>query len=266
MATIKYLNMVETKKYTDGERDWNATKKFVGLDLYGEKGARFLANVIGYIYDGTYLNRMGTTIGGGLFAQCSCSVVIDAKGQVGILFNRYDRVYKYVRIARGETEKLKSIKDKLANEVKKFWNELAMTHHLLEINVVTNIDKAGDVSTQEEKINWNEYRYLYEILKSRDPKKIEKKYGTKAKDAMIGKKIEDQFVLASLETMDAEFDRICKEEEEEMKSLQKKHNEEYTEMRYRQEEEKKASIQKYKAMKDNIEQQRNMIKEGAFAA
>lgn len=266
MATLKYLNMAETKEYSKGKSNWNAIKKFVGLGLYGEKGARFLAHVISYIHEGTYRSRRGTTIGGGIFAQCGGSVAIDEKGEVGILFDRYERVYKYVRVACGETEKLKSIKDKLANEVKKFWNEETKNDHLLEIKIRTDVSKADENSSLEDMINWNEYRFLYEILKSRDPKKIEKKYGIKAKESMIGQKIEDQFVLASLETMDAEYDRICKEEEKEMQDLQKKYSEEYAELRKRHEAEKTATTQKFKDLKNQIEQQRNMIKEGTFAA
>lgn len=285
---VIYLNTRDTKNFTKGVKDWMTIKKFIGLDIYGKKSAYLLANVIDNCFKRAR-GLVGKTIGSKFFLEGGSSIAINSNDEIGILFSRYNTISK-LRNARGDFERLKTIKDMLANEIQMYWKERAVPGKEIEIHAT--LVKNNNNEKVVDRVSWSEYGLLYEVLKSSDLKKIEKKYDTKVKDSMIGQKIEDQFILTALEMLDAEFDKICREEDEGRKAMKKIHADEYyeirarwedekksgiitawdnaeyaeyTEMRHRQEKETKAFILKYKNEKERIDQQKEMIKNGLFA-
>ena len=254
---VNFLNVEDTEKFTKGVQSWSESKKFIGLGIYSERAAQLLASVIRYKWNDTRNGRFGNTVGGGLIVQTNGDVAINCHGEVGILFAKYGNIGKFLRIACGPAEQLKSIKDKIANDLKKFWNYMTPNSELeIDIDGCT-----GDGERFDAKFNYNEFRTLYEILKSRDSKKIKSKYGVANFKEMIGEKNEDQFALMATETIMTEINKLVKEREAEAKRLEDEHRRISNELWEKQKKEKEDSKnfynEKIKELEDQIKMMRN---------
>jgi hypothetical protein len=255
---VNILNVEDTAKFTQGVQSWSETKKFIGLGIYSERAAQLLANVIRYKWNETRNGRYGNTIGGGMIVQTNGDVAINCHGEVGILFAKYGNIGKFLRIACGPAEQLKSIKDKIANDLKNFWKYRTPNNELeITIDGFTDNGEAFDA-----KINYNEFRTLYEVLKSRDSKKIQSKYGTANFKEMIGKKNEDQFALMATETIMAEINNLVKERDSEAKRLEEEHRQINNEMYKKQKEEKENSKNFYNGKIKELEDQIKIMRSG----
>lgn len=254
---VNILNVEDTEKFTKGVQSWSESKKFIGLGIYSERAAQLLASVIRYKWNDTRNGRYGNTVGGGMIVQTNGDVAINCHGEVGILFGKYGNIGKFLRIACGPAEQLKSVKDKIANDLKKFWNYKTPNSELeIEIDGIIGEDERFDA-----KFNYNEYRTLYEVLKSRDSKKIQSKYGTANFKEMIGEKNEDQFALMATETIMTEINKLVKEREAEAKRLEDEHRQASNELWEKQKKEKEASKnfynEKIKELEDQIKAMRS---------
>ena len=255
---VNFLNVEDTEKFTKGIQNWSETKKFIGLGIYSERAAQLLASVIRYKWNDTRNGRYGNTVGGGLIVQTNGDVAINCHGEVGILFNKYGNIGKFLRIACGPAEQLKSIKDKLANDLKKFWNYKTPNSELeIDIDGCT-----GDGERFDAKFNYNEFRTLYEVLKSRDSKKIQSKYGAANFKEMVGEKNEDQFALMATETIMAEINKLVNEREDEAKRLEEEHRQIHRDMYEKQKAEKEASKNFYNEKIKELEDQIKMMRSG----
>ena len=254
---VNFLNVEDTEKFTKGVQSWSESKKFIGLGLYSERAAQLLASVIKYKWSNTRNGRFGSTMGGGMIVQANGDVAINCHGEVGILFAKYGNIGKFLRIACGPAEQLKSIKDKIANDLKKFWNYKTPNNEL-EIGID---GCTGDGERFDAKFNYNEFRTLYEVLKSRDAKKIQTKYGTANFKEMAGEKNEDQFALMATETIMAEINKLVQERESEAKRLEDEHRRISNELWEKQKKEKEDSKnfynEKIKELEDQIKAMRN---------
>ena len=74
-----------------------------------------------------YYNDTYFLCGGGLFVKCNAEVAISSVREVCLKFKEDGNEYikKYVRVASGVDEMTKAIKEKIANELKKFWTTYA---------------------------------------------------------------------------------------------------------------------------------------------
>jgi hypothetical protein len=253
---VNFLNVEDTDKFTKGTQNWSGTMKFVGLGFYSERAAHLLANVIRYKWNESRCGRFGKTIGGGMIVQTNGDVAINCHGEVGILFAKYGTIGNFLRIACGPAEQIKSIKDKLANDLKNFWR-FSTPNNELEIGIE---GCTGDNERFDAKINYNEFRTLYEVLKSRDSKKIKAKYGTASFKEMIGERNEDQFTLNATETIMAEINKLVKEREAEDKRLEEEHRQFNNEMWKKQKKEKEDSKNFYNEKIKELEEQIKMIR------
>ena len=261
---VNFLNVEDTEKFTQGVSSWSNTKKFLGLGIYSERAAQLLASVIRYKWNETRTGRYCNTIGGGMIVQTNGDVAINCHDEVGILFEKYNNMGKFLRIACGPAEQIKSIKDKLANDLKNFWKYRTPNNELeIDIDGCT-----GDGERFDAKFNYNEFRVLYEVLKSRDSKKIKSKYGTANFKEMIGEKNEDQFALLATETIMREINRLVKEREGSAKRLEDEHRQIIHEMYERQKKEKEENINYYnnkiKELEDQIKAMRSALQEQAL--
>ena len=119
----------------------------------------------------------------------------------------------------------------------------------------------GDGERFDAKFDYNEFRTLYEVLKSRDSKKIQSKYGTANFKEMVGEKNEDQFALMATETIMAEINKLVQERETEAKRLEDEHRRISNELWEKQKKEKEDSKnfynEKIKELEDQIKAMRN---------
>ena len=254
---VNFLNVEDTEKFTQGIQSWSETIKFVGLGIYSERAAQLLASVIRYKWNDIRIGRHGNTVGGGMIVKANGDVTINCHGEVGILFAKYENIGKFLRIACGPAEQHKSIKDKIANDLKKFWNYKTPNSELeIDIDGCT-----GDGERFDAKFNYNEFRTLYEVLKGRDSKKIKTKYGNSNFKEMIGEKNEDQFVLMATETIMTEINKLVKEREAEDKRLEDEYRriskELWEKLKKEKEDSKNFYNEKIKELEDQIKAMRN---------
>jgi uncharacterized DUF497 family protein len=186
--------------------------------------------------------------GGGLFIKADAEIVMNSVGEVCILFKNAGRINDYMRLARGEAETIKCIRDRLGNEVKKFWNSFCW-------NPVN--EKTGLITIKDNKtITFKEYRIIYELLKNRDPEKIKVKYGESDFNAIIGNKVEDQFIISAIETIKKEIANIISTREAELKetknTYQEKCNILYREQRQKEEKIVEDSSKKITELEEQI--------------
>lgn len=245
---------MEIRKLTAAteEQIKNETEAFFDLGLTSQKAAVLLNYLFtkkmlscpskrGYYYS----KDADSVIGGGLIVKGKAQVTINDMNEVGVYFRDRWSIGKYVRVASGRTEIIKSIKDKIGNELKKLWKthrdeqiiidvkEYTQIHGtsnenlIIDQNVVTTNDSGRKIIV----ISLNEYRALYEFLKSREPSKIKERYGTKAFDTMVGHRIEDQFLLSAIDVIKNEIKNVEHECTELCKKAEEDFNESYNKIK-----------------------------------
>jgi hypothetical protein len=193
-----------------------------------------------------------------MIVKTNGDMAINCHGEVGILFAKYESIGKFLRIACGPAEQLNSIKNKIANDLKNFWKCRTPNNELeIDIDGCTSDGERFDA-----KFNYNEFRVLYEVLKSRDSKKIQSKYGTANFKEMIGEKNEDQFALMAAETIMAEINKLVKEREAEDKRLEEEYRRNSNELWEKNKKEKAASKNFYNGKIKELEDQIKMMKNG----
>ena len=209
------------------------------LGVYSEKAAILLNEVInwkintciekyveakknGYVYPPRYFNDDDDfpIKGGGLFVKCNAEVAISTISEVCLKFKEVGDEYikKYIRAAFGVDEMTKAIKEKIANELKKFWEA-----HSKEINNNGMLKiKSTNESGEENVFEYREadYLVLYEFLKGRNVNKLKSKYDQTKLDEMIGKRVEDQFVITAVETIQNEIAKIAETCEDEIYNME----------------------------------------------
>ena len=211
-------------------------------------------------------------IGGGLIVKGKAQVTINDMNEVGVYFRDRWSIGKYVRVASGRTEIIKSIKDKIGNELKKRckahrdeqiiidvkeYTQMYGTSNenlVIDQNIVTTNDSGRKIIV----ISLNEYRALYEFLKNREPSKIKERYGTKAFDTMVGHRIEDQFLLSAIDVIKNEIKNVEHECTELCKKAEEDFNESYNKIR-RDRDSAKAAAETAKVSK--IAELQNQLKE-----
>ena len=261
---VNFLNVEDTNRYSSDNVDWyGRTSKFVGLGIYSKKSASLLADMIRFKWNYTRSGRKGRIIGGGMIVGTNGDVAINCYGEVGILFPKYNNISSYIRIACGPAEKLKSIKDKLANDLKNYWKYRETENSSKSVNSIYINSLIHNLSDEDSKndqqkvftINYDEYRTLYEVLKSRNVEKIKGKYGTKNYDEMIGKKMEDQFAIMAIETVQNEISKLIKERDQEKSILEENHRNEERELRTKHQKERDESWNNYQTKIGALESQ-----------
>lgn len=168
--------------------------------------------------------------GGGLLTRAKARVMIDDFSRVTIYFDHQYIVGNYIRVAEGKAAVRKVILNKIANELKKAWKKYSVADKIQilykspiapkEVYSVLNtsnwektdyLDLKGIQTVKDEmnrefvEVSLNEYRALYEFLKGRNPEKVKERNGITAWDSMIGKQIEDQFLISAVETIKNEI-------------------------------------------------------------
>lgn len=260
---VTKLNAEEEAKYIKSFNKYGDVHKLINLDIIGEKSAALLNTMLNWRFNSCsskayrhYSGGVEDLVGGGIFVKCMAQVVIDNLGNVSLLFKKYHKIHEFLRVAAGEDEILKAIKDKLGNELKKFWKSMdTSTDKTLKEITVKGLKENNEFKLMA--VSFDEYRVLYEVLKGRDQKKIEKKYGTAAVNEMIGKKLEDQFVIAAIETCKIEINRFITERNVALKEAEEAYSKE-RDLLYRNYNNKKADIEG--AAKAKIEEMEEQIK------
>ena len=229
---IKFLSVEEERKF---ENNNVASSSYVSihesvtyLGIHSEKAATLLNEVINWRIktcntkaNKEYYNGVDSLKGGGLFVKCNAEVVISSIGEVGLKFKEAygEYIKKYIRAVSAPAEINKAIKDKIANELKKFWT--AYSKYLKDHDGVIKIkrtDRNGDDVTYE--YRETDYRVLYEFLKGRNVDKLKAKYDQMKWDEMIGKKVEDQFVISAIETIQNEIAKIAETRDNDLKNAE----------------------------------------------
>lgn len=245
-----------------------------------------------------YYGTRRVKVGGGLLFRAEAKVMIDDFNKVTVYFFNDYVVGKYIRVAEGKAEIQKSIKDKIANELKKTWKNYAINdkiqilvqdpenkknvYGVLDSSNYDHIDylNLGDTPTVKDErnrtyveISLNEYRALYEFLKGRDTEKIKERNGVMAWDSMIGKPIEDQFVLSAIETIQAEIEKVkqecdqkCDEARSERDTAKSLADKIYREKTDTYAKERRAKIEELKAQMADVIKMGNMVSGDATVA
>jgi hypothetical protein len=233
MSSIKYFSVEEENKYRTPVQHFSERKSIKMLGIKGEAAAVLLQRVISnrsencrYTDGGRY--RSGHIVGGGLFVQTNAKVFINSSGEVGLFFTETlnggngvsNTIRKFLRVAQGEAELLKAIKDKLANELKSMWK--GYSKYLNLHNVITiQAETKNEVKSFE--YSENDYRVLYEVLKGRNMDKLQGKYSKETFDKMIGNKIDDQFIISATELIKVEIAKLVEQRDAEIKEMEEAH-------------------------------------------
>ena len=158
--------------------------------------------------------------GGGLFVKCNAEVVISSIGEVCLKFKEVGDEYikKYIRAAFGVDEMTKAIKEKIANELKKFWEAHSEEINNNEMLKIKSTNESGEENVFE--YREADYLVLYDFLKGRSIDKLKSKYDQTKLDEMIGKRVEDQFVITAIETIQNEIAKIAETCEDEIYNME----------------------------------------------
>ena len=265
---IKFLSVEEERKF---ENNNVASSSYVTihesvtyLGIHSEKAATLLNEVINWRIrtcspkaSERYCDGVDSLKGGGLFVKCNAEVVISSIGEVGLKFKEAygEYIKKYIRTVSARAEINKAIKDKIANELKKFWT--AYSKYLKDHNGVikfTFIDRNRDGVEYE--YRETDYRILYEVLKGRDVDKLKAKYVQVKWDEMIGKKVEDQFVISAIETIQNEIAKIAETRDNDLKNAEAEYRAESNRLWTKNKENKKRieneAMEKIKELQNQI--------------
>ena len=249
MKNIKFLNGTQDKKFKE-------MTTFIDLGITSEKSALLLNFLLGFKLNGCRKKwRSGRVydytdvVGGGLLVKCDGQITINMMDEIGIKFDADWKMDRYIRIASGRTEIIKSVKDKIANELKKVWNSCVFdrnTSGTLKIHDWEEYGSAGDstktwtlASLKPENINgdeavlitWGEYRTLYEVLKGRNEAKIKAKYGEEAWKTMIGARIDNPAFNIPIEMIQKQIEEAGVEFTEKEQRYNEQYNNELNALR-----------------------------------
>ena len=174
--------------------------------------------------------------GGGLLVKADPNMTITTSGEVGIYFDNSYRLGTYLRSAMNKQDRLLLIMNKMAAELKQMWLSkfdesedgtlyinyqdyaqlTSSTYAKIDYVQLPESMQLVKYDESDEKANYieisqEEYRCLYEFLKNRDKNRTIAKYGKEAYDSMIGKQIEDQFIISAIDVLKAEIQKTLQE-------------------------------------------------------
>ena len=276
---IKFLSVEEERKFENNNiasSSYGSIHESVTyLGIHSEKAATLLNEVINWRIRTCstkvckeYYNGVDSLKGGGLFVKCNAEVVISSIGEVGLKFKEAygEYIKKYIRAVSAPAEINKAIKDKIANELKKFW--MAYSKYIKEHDGVIKLkitNRNGDDVLYE--YRETDYRILYEVLKGRNVDKLKAKYDQVKWDEMIGKKVEDQFVISAIETIQNEIAKIAETRDNDLKNVEAEYREEYDRLWTKNKENKERIINEaMKKIKELQNQINEMMKMGNIMA
>jgi hypothetical protein len=258
-------NKVVALKYGTGQESIN----FLGI--YSEKSAVLLNEVINWrINRCDFKSRLSysdvkSLKGGGLFVKCHGEVVISSIREVGLKFKETHGEYikKYIRVASGINEIIKAIKDKIANELKKFWqyySKYINSHDGIIRFILNKSDNSENVLFEYCE---DDYRILYEVLKGRNINKLKAKYGQTKWDEMIGENLKDQFVITAIKALHNEILKIVETRDNDINDMNEAHRQAYAELcKTRQENEMRIANEAADKIKNLQNQIQEMMKMG----
>lgn len=275
---IKFLSVEEERKFKNNNVvscNYGGRRESVTfLGIYSEKAASLLNEVINWRinicktkFAREYYDDVSSLKGDGLFVKCNCEVVISSIGEVGLKFKEVGGEYikKYVRAASGVDEITKAIKDKIANVLKKFWTAYSKYIDNDEIIKITETGRSGNDIVFE--YSEADYRILYEVLKGRNTDKLKAKYDQVKWDEMIGKKVEDQFILTAIETIQNEIAKITENRDNDIKAADEEYRQEFNRLWNKNKENKERIINEaMEKIKDLQNQISDMMKMGNIMA
>ena len=276
---IKFLSVEEERKFENNNvasSSYGSIHESVTyLGIHSEKAATLLNEVINWRIktcstkaNKEYYNGVDSLKGGGLFVKCNADVVISSIGEVGLKFKEAygEYIKKYIRAVSAPAEINKAIKDKIANELKKFW--MAYSKYIKEHDGVIKIkitNRNGDDVTYE--YRETDYRILYEVLKGRNTDKLKAKYDQVKWDEMIGKKVEDQFVISAIETIQNEIVKIAETRDNVLNNAEAEYRAEFNRLWTKNKENKeRIANEAMEKIKDLQNQISDMMKMGNIMA
>lgn len=276
---IKFFSVEEERKFENNNvvsSNYGSFYESVTyLGVHSKKAATLLNEVINWRIrtlaakaGKEYYDGVDSLKGGGLFVKCNCEVVISSIGEVGLKFKEtYGKYIKrYIRAVSAPAEINKAIKDKIANELKKFW--MAYSKYLKEHDGVFKFKRTnrnGDDVAYE--YRETDYRILYEVLKGRNVDKLKAKYDQVKWDEMIGKKVEDQFVISAIETIQNEIVKIAETRDNDLNNAEAEYRAEFNRLWTKNKENKERIANEAMEKIKNLQNQINeMIKMGNIMA
>ena len=271
---VKFFSVEEERKFENNKvvsSSYGSLHESVTyLGVHSEKAATLLNEVINWRIiscsakaSKRYCDGVDSLKGGGLFVKCNAEVVISSIGEVGLKFKEAygEYIKKYIRAVSAPAEINKAIKDKIANELKKFWT--AYSKYLNDHDGVIKImftDRNGDDVAYE--YRETDYRILYEFLKGRNVDKLKAKYDQVKWDEMIGKKVEDQFVISAIETIQNEIAKIAETRDNDLKNADAEYREESNRLWTKNKENKERianeAMEKIKELQNQINEMMNI--------
>ena len=230
--------------------------------------------------------------GGGLLCKGQAHYAIDSMNQVYVVFANRSSVTDYCRAATNRNEIIASIKDKIANSLKEWfddvdsrnvWSTAVAARHSNNYNTYSGNYGAFSIIQPEEgqnveknsegypifqiSVSRDEYRCLYEFLKGRDIDKIKAKYGKDVYERIIGTQINDQFLLSALEVIKNEINNTILERNARLEQIDKDYTERYNKMMAEKKNTKdNVSAEAAKKIDDLNKQMAEMMATAAVAA
>lgn len=276
---IKFFSVEEERKFENNNVVSSSYRSFYEsvtyLGIHSKKAATLLNEVINWRIrtcaaksGKEYYDGVDSLKGGGLFVKCNCEVVISSIGEVGLKFKEAYGGYikRYIRAVSAPAEINKAIKDKIANELKKFW--MAYSKYLKEHDGVFKFKRTNrNGDDVEYEYRETDYRILYEVLKGRNVDKLKAKYDQVKWDEMIGKKVEDQFVISAIETIQNEIVKIAETRDNDLNNVEAEYRAEFNRLWNKNKENKeRIANEAMEKIKDLQNQISDMMKMGNIMA
>lgn len=274
--TIEKITAVAEQKmvkdtYKSYGTDTEMHLRMIDLGISSVRGAILLNRLIEWKYNTRPRSVRGYgSKGGGVLCKADCHIGITEVGEVKLVVRNVSDLVENIRIAKSEAEYIITIKDKIANELKKMCSNLTPTtadgpgrtisaggktvlgqpsgdwngyenRHAVNLLTGETIEKI-DYRVHEREdyspisFTYEEYRCLYEFLKGRPVKKSIEKYGKKVYNQIIGSKIEDQFLLSAVEVLKGQITEAENGRNAEVQAENDRRNKEYAEMQKKHED------------------------------
>jgi len=211
---------------------------FTNLGINSRLGALLLNNVLYFLSDSRPMRARrcwsDDQKGGGVFCKAKARISINDLNEVGLYFENSWGFSSNIRVATGVAEVTKAIKNKLADALKKMWKARVQVDSNGSEYMLIEKTRSGELSTseydhkeyiiplteEEDKkftkaqhwervtpkimITEKQYRIVYEFLKGR---KVSD-YPEVVFNSMIGKKVDDQFVISAIEVLRGEMEQV----------------------------------------------------------
>lgn len=256
-ARIKFMDVENEEKMTTSNGYYN-------LHIHSYKSLLLLNYLLQYKYNTgnrkwrSYGSGRDSIKGGGFLIKAEPIMTVNTAGDVGIYFdNRWRLSRAFKGCNDSSQEMMTAIMTKMANELKQMWlakfdgsedgtlyiaykdyaqlttSTYSQNFYLQlpsDVQLVKYPYEANEAVSEEDKekdyieITEYEYRSLYEFLKNRIKSNTIRKYGEEAYNTMIGKQIEDQFIISAIDVLKAEIQKTIKESEDQYHMVAEERN------------------------------------------